>query len=165
MIATISDTGVVWGVAPGTVTIRLTAIDAAGQTFTANANVTVKAPKLSISGPDASYVGTSTNYLASYDTVDDTVDHYEWSIKEGSNTAAASLTVDPAYPLNDHASLLAQRSGKVTLIAIAKTKAFKGGTPPEEVTVTFINPVQTISITGPNTVKVNDKNYFKSCCA
>ncbi|MFD2411782.1 DUF5057 domain-containing protein [Paenibacillus rhizoplanae] len=161
VIATISDTGVVWGVAPGTVTIRLTAIDAAGQTFTANANVTVKAPKLSISGPDASYVGTSTNYLASYDTVDDTVDHYEWSIKEGSNTAAASLTVDPAYPLNDHASLLAQRSGKVTLIAIAKTKAFKGGTPPEEVTVTFINPVQTISITGPNTVKVNDKITLK----
>ncbi|WP_342479152.1 DUF5057 domain-containing protein [Paenibacillus sp. FSL H7-0350] len=160
-IATISDTGVVWGVAPGVATIRLTAVDTAGQTFTASADVTVKAPKLNISGPASSYVGTLTDYLASYDTIDDIVEQYEWAIKEGSNTAGVILTVDSAFPVRDHASLLAQRSGKVTLIAIAKTKAFKEGTPPEEVTVTFTNPVQKIGITGPNTVKVNDKITLK----
>lgn len=160
-IATISDTGVVWGVAPGTATIRLTAVDAAGRTFIASADVIVKAPKLSISGPTDSYVGTPTNYLASYDTVNDTVDHFEWVIKEGSNTAGAVLTVDPAFPLSDHASLMARKSGQVTLIAIAKTKAFKDGTPPEEVKVTFTNPVREIDITGPDKVNVDDKITLK----
>lgn len=161
-IATISDdTGVVWGVAPGTATIRLTAVDAAGQTFEVFADVIVKAPKLSISGPTYSYVGTPTNYLASYDTVNDTVDHFEWVIKEGSNTAGAVLTVDPAFPLSDHASLVAQKSGQVTLIAIAKTKAFKEGTPPEEITVTFTNPVRAIAINGPDKVNVNEKITLK----
>lgn len=160
-IATISDTGVVWGAAPGVATIRLTAVDAADRTFTASADVTVKAPKLNISGPASSYVGTLTDYLASYDTVDDIVQQYEWAIKEGSNTAGAILTVDSAFPVRDHASLLAQKSGKVTLVAIAKTKAFEGGTPPQEVTVAFTNPVQKIGITGPNTVKVNDKITLK----
>lgn len=96
-IATISDTGVVWGVAPGVATIRLTAVDTAGQTFTASADVTVKAPKLNISGPASSYVGTLTDYLASYDTIDDIVEQYEWAIKEGSNTAGVILTVDSAF--------------------------------------------------------------------
>ncbi|QUL54527.1 DUF5057 domain-containing protein [Paenibacillus tritici] len=156
-VATISGTGVVWGASPGTASIRLTAVDAAGQIFTANADIIVMAPQLNISGPASAYVGDTADYLASYVTVDDTVHQYEWKIKEGSNTAGVTLTVDPAYPLNDHASLVARNPGQVTLVAIARTKEFQEGTSPEERTVTFTNrpnPVRKITISGPNSVNV-----------
>lgn len=157
-IATVSNSGMVLGVAPGTATIKLTVTDASGTTLTATADVTVITPELNISGPTEVLINTSADYQATYNTANDTVREYKWSIKEGDNNAAgAKLSVDVNDPLKSLATLVANKSGTVTLVAVAITDTYPGGSAPKEHKVTFINPVQEIAISGPDLVNVNEK--------
>ncbi|MEK3682297.1 DUF5057 domain-containing protein [Paenibacillus sp. FSL R10-2736] len=155
-VATITQEGIVTGVAQGEASITLTVRDIVGTAFSATAKVEVITPALNISGPSTGIVGIPNEYHATYNTVNDTIKGYEWSIKPDSNTAGAVLDFDSTKSLNDYATLVASQSGQVVLIAVAKTEAFPNGSAPREVTVTFTNPVQEFVIEGPPSVKVND---------
>ncbi|WNS42689.1 DUF5057 domain-containing protein [Paenibacillus sp. MMS20-IR301] len=160
-IATISESGTVLGIAPGTARIKLTVTDAFNTTFTATGYVTVVAPQLTISGFDKGTVGTPNIYTASYLTVNEDIQGYEWKIKPDSNTAGATLTVDPLKPLSDQVTLAASKSGTVVLTAVALTDKQPSGTRPEEKTITFTNPVAKIEILGVDAVNVGEEIELK----
>ncbi|MEK3696723.1 DUF5057 domain-containing protein [Paenibacillus sp. FSL R10-2199] len=157
-IATISDTGIVRGIAEGTAEIKLTVTDISGKTVTDSADVEVMTPELNISGPKTVLINTSAEYVASYNTANDNVKEYKWSIKEGDdNAAGAKLSEDASGTLKDHATLAADKSGEVTLMVVAITDAYPDGTAPKEYKVTFTNTVREIAIWGPNSVHVDEK--------
>lgn len=126
--------------------------------MTDSADVEVMTPELNISGPKTVLINTSAEYVASYNTANDNVKEYKWSIKEGDdNAAGAKLSEDASGTLKDHATLAADKSGEVTLMVVAITDAYPDGTAPKEYKVTFTNPVREIAIWGPNSVHVDEK--------
>lgn len=153
-IATVTDEGVVRGIKAGTASIQITARDSSG--VTTSATVEVVSPDLNIFGPTQAYVGDQTGFEALYDTAD-IIEGYDWSIKPGSNSAEATLSITSGYPLNEHVTLTATKSGQATLVATVKTNKFKDGAATKELTVTFSNPARQITIDGVSQVNVGQK--------
>ncbi|MDQ0192157.1 DUF5057 domain-containing protein [Paenibacillus wynnii] len=154
-VATVTDEGVVRGLQAGTAFIQITSTD--GSNITATAPVEVISPDLNIIGPNKAYVGDLAEFKALYVTADEVIDGYEWSIKPGSNTAEAELSITSGNPLNDHATLKATKSGEVTLVARVNTEDSPDGAATKEHKVTFTNPVSQIAIDGEPLVKVGQK--------
>ncbi|MEK5399625.1 DUF5057 domain-containing protein [Paenibacillus sp. FSL K6-2859] len=159
-IVSISDTGVIRGLKAGEATLVVTARDVRsdGSHVFTTAKVKVVSADLTITGAKDAIVGEKVPFEASYEPFDETIIGYEWSIKPGANSANATITKNTDPSIGSKATLLANRSGSVTIVATVKTdRKPNGAIYSKEHTVTITNPVREIQINGDSFVNIGNE--------
>ncbi|MNB83793.1 Bacterial Ig-like domain (group 2) [compost metagenome] len=116
------NTGVVKGITAGETTVTVTVRD--GSNVSATAHIHVISPNLSIQGPGIAKVGESISLQAVYNTIQETVTGYEWSV-QGGNSATGSIT--KSAPDGSTAVFQATQSGTYTVQVTVKTDANPSG--------------------------------------
>ncbi|WP_162551159.1 DUF5057 domain-containing protein [Paenibacillus tepidiphilus] len=125
LIATVdAGTGVVKGISVGETTVTVTASD--GSKTSATATIRVISPNLSISGPGSAKVNQSIDLSAIYNTIQETVTGYAWSI-QNSNNNADKAAVTSVTDDNSTVRFQASQSGTYTVIVKVTTDANPDG--------------------------------------
>lgn len=138
-VVSVSNTGIINGIAEGSARITVTALD--GSNLSASATITVVQPGLYINGPDIVAVGENITLTSRLMTADyEQITSYAWSITSGSSYLSLSPT--------NQASTTATGAGKGTATVRLTVTTNQGNTYTKTATVQVVKKLTNLHLDG-----------------